>query len=112
MKKLLPIGSIVYLKEGSQKLMILNRGPQIELEGKVQMFDYSACVYPIGLVTEQALYFNAENIDKVLFEGFSDDEEIRFQELYAEWLETEGMEIVKGKVEQALVDGADEKKDN
>ena len=32
---ILPIGTIVYLKEGSQKLMILNRGVTIELLRKV-----------------------------------------------------------------------------
>lgn len=102
MEKLLPIGSIVYLQDGSQKLMILNRGPQIELEGKVQMFDYSGCVYPVGLAADQVLYFNTENIDKVLFEGFSDDDEARFQELYEKWLENEGKDVKKGKVKQAL----------
>jgi hypothetical protein len=104
MEKVLPIGSIVYLKEGSQKLMILNRGPQIELDGKVQIFDYSGCVYPVGLVVEQTLYFNAENIDRVLFEGYSDEDEARFQDLYKEFLETDGKNILKGKVGKALED--------
>lgn len=100
MEKVLPIGSIVYLKEGAQKLMILNRGPQIELDGTLQMFDYAGCIYPIGLVVEQILYFNAENIDKVIFEGFSDEDEVRFQELYKKWLDTEETKVGKGKVEK------------
>jgi len=102
MGKLLPIGSIVYLKEGSQKLMILNRGPQIKPEEEVQIFDYSACLYPVGLVREKILYFNAENVDRILFEGFTDEDEARFQELYQQWLETEGKTFPKGKVDQAL----------
>jgi len=102
MEKVLPIGSIVYLRDGSQKLMILNRGPQIELDGGVQLFDYSACVYPVGLVADQIFYFNAENIDRVLFEGFSDNDEVRFQELYEKWLGNDGKNIVKGEVKQAL----------
>ena len=100
MEKVLAIGSVLYLKEGSQKLMVLNRGPQIELDGKAQMFDYSGCVYPVGLVAEQVFYFNADNIDKVLFEGYSDEDEARFQELYKKWLETDGKNIPKGKVEK------------
>ncbi|VDZ36535.1 Putative EsaC protein analog (Listeria type 3) [Staphylococcus aureus] len=28
------IGSIIYLKEGSQKLMIINRGPIVEIENQ------------------------------------------------------------------------------
>jgi len=102
MEKVLPIGSIVYLKEGSQKLMIMNRGAQIKREEEAQVFDYSGCLYPVGLVAEQVLYFNAENIDKVLFEGFSDEDETRFQELYQQWLESEGKNVPKGKVERAL----------
>ena len=102
MEKVLPIGIIVYLKDGSQKLMVLNRAPQIELEGKVQRFDYSGCVHPVGLVADQVFYFNTENIDRVLFEGFSDDDELRFLELYEKWLETDGKNIEKGEVKQAL----------
>jgi len=101
MSTLLPIGSIIYLKEGNQKLMILNRAPQVELENKIQMFDYSASPYPVGLVADQVLYFNAENIDRVLFEGYIDDE-TRFQELYQEWLENDGKYIEKGNVKEVM----------
>ena len=52
------IGSIVYLKEGSQKLMIINRGPIVEIEGQKYLFDYSACKYPVGVVEDQIYYFN------------------------------------------------------
>ena len=52
------IGSILYLKEGSQKLMIINRGPIVEIEGQKYLFDYSACKYPVGVVEDQIYYFN------------------------------------------------------
>ncbi len=65
------IGSIIYLKEGSQKLMIINRGPIVEIEGQKYLFDYSACKYPVGVVEDQIYYFNEENIDNVIFEGYS-----------------------------------------
>ena len=71
---MLPIGSIVYLKEGSRKLMVLNRGALLEQSGEKLLFDYSGCIYPVGLDAEQILYFNEENIDKVIYEGFKDDE--------------------------------------
>ena len=47
---MLEIGSIVYLKKGSRKVMILNRGPIVE--GKVY-FDYTGCVYPVGLILSE-----------------------------------------------------------
>ena len=83
---LLPIGTIVYLKEGSQKLMILNRGVTIEQEGESVLFDYSAAFYPMVLNPEQLFYFNQEDIDKVVYKGYSDEEEERFVKLYQKWL--------------------------
>jgi hypothetical protein len=97
---MLPIGSIVYLKEGTSKLMILNRGPIIELDGEQKMFDYSACVYPQGLVADSVLYFNEENIDEVIFEGFKDSDEDRLHSLYKQWLDEN--EIQKGVVSGPL----------
>ena len=95
---MLPIGSIVFLKEGSQKLMILNRGPIIMMDEQKTMFDYSACRYPIGFVEEQTFYFNQENIDEVVFEGYTDGDEERFQTLYQEMLDKVDDDVVKGEV--------------
>ncbi len=86
MLNILPIGSIVYLKDGSQKLMILNRGATIKQNGEDVLFDYSSAIYPMGLNPEQIFYFNQEDIDRVVFNGYSDDEEMRFVELYKKWL--------------------------
>jgi hypothetical protein len=98
------IGSIVYLKEGGQKMMILNRGPIVDLgEGQVY-FDYSACAYPVGFSPEQIFYFNEENIDKVLFEGYRDEEEERFIELYKNWFAQNGKTLKKGAVKDQFRD--------
>ena len=95
--KTLPIGTIVYLKEGTQKLMILNRGSVIENNGENLLFDYYAAIYPVGLNPEQVLYFNKEDIDKIVFEGYTDEEEERFMVLFDEWLANEGSKMTKGK---------------
>ncbi len=47
--------------------------------------DYVGVVYPEGINPEDAIFFNHENIDKVVFEGFKDEEEERFMEVYKEW---------------------------
>ena len=94
------IGSIIYLKEGSQKLMIINRGPIVEIEGQKYMFDYSACKYPVGVVEDQIYYFNEENIDSVIFEGYFDQEELRFQELFKEMIDNLGKDIQRGTVQK------------
>ena len=81
------IGRIIYLKEGSQKLMIINRGPIVDIDNQKYIFDYSACNYPVGVVEDQIYYFNEDNIDKVVFEGYSDQDETRFQELFKEMID-------------------------
>ena len=64
--------------------MIINRGPIVDIDNQKYIFDYSACNYPVGVVEDQIYYFNEDNIDKVVFEGYSDQDEMRFQELFKE----------------------------
>lgn len=95
---MLPIGSVVYLNEGRTKIMILNRGPIFPAERPEDeriMYDYSGCLYPQGLDPNNVFYFNEENIDKVLFEGYKDEEEDRFQEVYNHWMEKNKTSIKK-----------------
>lgn len=100
---MLPIGTIVYLTEGTSKLMILNRGPILPNEEDVNvMYDYSGCFYPQGLDANHVFYFNEENIDKVLFEGYKDEAEDRFQEIYNDWMKENETTIKKGTVSEAL----------
>ena len=88
---ILPIGTIVYLKEGSQKLMILNRGVTIDQHGESVLFAF----YPIGLNPEQLFYFNREDVDRVVYPGYSDEEEERFAEIYQRWLDENSKTIKK-----------------
>jgi len=86
-EKLLPLGSIVLLKESLQKIMVIGRGAiYMNQETQEDVFsDYMAVLYPAGMNPETTIFFNHEDIDKVLFTGYSDDEEERFLEIYAEW---------------------------
>ncbi|AND72866.1 MULTISPECIES: DUF4176 domain-containing protein [Enterococcus] len=86
-EELLLIGSIVLLKEGLQKLMIVGRGTiYTDQETSKDTFaDYMAVLYPTGLNPETTIFFNHENIDQVVFRGYSDEEELRFLEVYEEW---------------------------
>ena len=94
---LLPLGSIVYLQEGTTKLMIVGRGPIFQSEGKDAYTYYVGVVYPEGINPEDAIFFNHEDVDKVVFEGFKDEEEERFMEVYEEW--ESGLTIEKQKAE-------------
>lgn len=42
-------------------------------------------MYPSGFEPDDGIFFNKEDIDKVLFKGYVDDDEERFLEIYAEW---------------------------
>lgn len=77
MKEYLPIGSIVLLKNASKKIMIYGRKQMAADTG--EMFDYVACLYPEGNISDEyTLLFNHEQIETVVFRGFSDEEEVHF----------------------------------
>ena len=80
--------------------MIINRGPIVDIDNQKYIFDYSACNYPVGVVEDQIYYFNEDNIDKVVFEGYSDQDEVRFQELFDNMKQNLDSEIQRGKVTQ------------
>lgn len=94
---ILPIGSVVYLKEGNQKIMILNRGAVVEQDDTQVYFDYTGALYPEGLNPEQVYYFNREDIDEVIWEGHSDSDDKRYVELYEKWLTSINGIIKQGK---------------
>lgn len=94
---ILLIGSVVYLKEGNQKIMILNRGAVVEQDDTQVYFDYTGALYPEGLNPEQVYYFNREDIDEVIWEGHSDSDEKRYVELYEKWLTSINGIIKQGK---------------
>ena len=77
MKTYLPIGSVVLLKEGTKKIMIYGR--RQKSTGTGEEYDYVACLYPEGNLTEEYIYlFNEESIEKIVFRGFSDAEDEAF----------------------------------
>lgn len=98
-KKLLPMGSVVLLREGLQKLVVIGRGVvyKDQASGADAFADYMAASYPSGTNPKTTIFFNHEDIDKVVFKGYSDDEEERFLEIYDEW--KKGLDIFKEKEE-------------
>lgn len=88
--KFLPIGSIVLLKGATKRLMITGFCV-IPDEDKNKIYDYSGCLYPEGIISnEQTALFNHDQIDKVFSIGYSDEEEIRFKAKLVEALNEKG----------------------
>lgn len=87
MKKYLPIGSVVLLNEAEKRLMICGR-VQTDIATEKQ-YDYSACLYPEGLIDSKELYmFNNEDINTVFFMGFQDQEEFAFRKYIEETMDS------------------------
>ena len=77
-KEFLPIGSVVLLKGGTHKIMI-NGYCAMATERKNKTFDYRGCPYPEGILESNGVaLFDIDQIDKVCFTGFKNDESLDF----------------------------------
>ena len=71
--ELLPIGSVVLLKDGEKRLMIY--GIKQFNEEKNELYDYVGCLYPEGNISSEYNYvFNHVDIETVYFVGLVDAE--------------------------------------
>ncbi len=76
MKELLPIGSVVLLKDATKKIMIIGYLP-VTSDNKT--FDYTGVMWPEGLLTsDNSLLFNNEDITQVFFNGLHNEESEEF----------------------------------
>ena len=83
---LLPIGSVVLLKNATHRIMIIGYSPLFQGE-KMKVYDYSGTFYPEGqLEPDQQLVFNNSDIDKIYAQGFSDNYEKEFRKKVREVL--------------------------
>lgn len=77
MKKFLPIGSVVLLKESQKRIMIV--GVKQKQADSDKVWDYSACLFPEGIIDPDRLYlFDAEQIERLYFVGLQDGESLAF----------------------------------
>lgn len=73
MKDLLPVGSVVLLKDATKKLMIIGILQVNSNENK--LYDYLAVPYPEGYIgSENNFLFNHSDINDVIFCGYSNPE--------------------------------------
>ena len=85
-KELLPIGSVVILKEARKRTMIFGV-KQINSATNVE-YDYIGVVYPEGNLGEGTqFFFNHEAIDEIFFRGYEDEEREAFIERLTEYYE-------------------------
>ncbi len=79
-EKYLPIGTIVLLKGGKKRAMITGFC-SVAQENQDKIYDYSGCVYPEGyLSSNQVCLFDHDQIEKIFFLGYEDEEEFAFKD--------------------------------
>lgn len=77
-KDLLPIGSIVLLKDATKKMMIYGI-KQSQVTDTEKEYDYIGVLYPEGNMGEKFQFlFNHEDIQSVIFRGYEDIERQKF----------------------------------
>ena len=78
-EKYLPIGSIVLLKNAQKRIMVIG----FVAKGKTlddRIFDYMGCLYPEGVLSsEEILLFDHNQIDKIYYMGYVDEEWKKYQ---------------------------------
>ena len=92
---LLPIGSVVLLKDADRKLMIVGRLAAGSEDDTI--YDYVGVLYPDGLLTSEDTYFFMHaDIDRTYFVGFQDEEELAY---HRDFLDELGeLEVVNGEI--------------
>lgn len=88
-RDLLPIGSVVLLKDGSKKLMIFGV-LQTNEEDETEAYDYIGVPYPEGNMGDDYQYlFQHEDIVSVFHRGYEDSERREFMDRLVAYLESE-----------------------
>ena len=97
LEKFLPIGTVVLLKEGTQKVMITGYLIYSKDSNKKEMYDYGACIFPEGVISaDSTLVFNHDQIDKIVYLGYENEEQANFNTFIKE-----NEELVRKKFEEA-----------
>ena len=81
----LPIGTVLYVKGGFEKVMIVSRGLMVNIGESNHYFDYGACRYPQGLIKDEIMYFNKEDIANVVARGYEDENSEALNESINHW---------------------------
>ena len=69
----LPLGSVVLLNNGIQKVIIIGRALKVKRGDKEFYFDYGGVLHPQGLINNEMAYFNHSDIQTVYFTGYNDE---------------------------------------
>ena len=76
-REILPIGSVVLLKNATKRLMIT--GYNMQEKNHKKIYDYCGCLYPEGILdTKSTALFDSQQIEKIYHKGLEDEEATLF----------------------------------
>ena len=85
MDEFLTIGSVVLLKGADHQLMIIGFYPQTGPDYGNKICEYIGCYFPEGFVdSTKPIVFNREDIDKVVYRAYSDDDDKKYRKMLLE----------------------------
>lgn len=77
---LLPIGSVVLLKNSSKRVIIIGVCQRANNNTET-IYDYAGCIYPEGYMEPDKMFlFDGNDIDKIYAMGYQDEEQFGFKE--------------------------------
>lgn len=105
-KKLLPIGSVVLLKNGIKKAMVIGiLQSTVDKEKEITEYDYIGVLYPEGFFDVKSMFFfNHDQINDVVFRGYENPEREEFIDKLEENLE-KFTKLLKEKLENQVTEG-------
>lgn len=110
-ERFLPIGTVVLLKGATKPIMITSycvfpKNFQLDEAGKKippekKIYEYAGCTYPEGIIdNDLTCAFNHNQIDKVLFKGFTTEEYKKLNEVLNTGYEQYKKEVETKKTDQ------------
>lgn len=79
-ERILPIGSVVRLKDANKRVMIIGYC-KYKMGDTETIYDYAGCIYPEGFLSpDTTVLFNHEQIERIFALGFQNDERFEFEE--------------------------------
>lgn len=79
-ERTLPIGSIVRLKGGKKRLMIIGYC-KYKMDDNETVYDYAGCLYPEGFISaDKTALFDHDQIERIYALGFQNELWFEFEE--------------------------------
>ena len=78
--RVLPIGSVVLLRNAEKRLMIIGY-QRYKASGGDKVYDYCGCIYPEGFTSPaDTAVFDHDQIDRLIFVGLQNPPQLEFSE--------------------------------